>query len=572
MHFSVDRCLTKTQWLTAALALTTGLCFSNPLRAENGIRLRDVTSQTGITFRHTDGGSGRHYIIEYVSAGLALFDFDMDGDVDIYFLNGAPQPGTKVDALPMNALYRNDGGWRFTDVTRKAGVGDMRHGLGVTVGDYDNDGDADLYLNNVGENVLYRNNGDGTFTDVAAQAGVRNGDRVGAGASFLDMDGDGDLDLYVANYIRFSHDRHVFRTMQGYSVYASPLDFPPDADRLFRNNGDGTFTDVSHESGIATDAAYGMGMVCADYDRDGDTDIFVGNDVGANFLFRNDGSGSFEEIGLLSGFAYDGSGKTQGTMGVDCGDFDNDGLLDFHVTSYQRELATLYKNRGGFLEDVTGSTRAGVGTLAQVTWGNGFADFDNDGYRDIFIACGHLYDNVDHFDSSTSYRAKNMVLRNIGGYTFSDVTRQSGDGMSVKLSSRGAGFDDLDNDGDIDVVVLNSRGKPTLLRNETPISNHWIQIQLKGSTSNPDGVGARVEVTAGDLAQTAEVHSGRGYQGHFGSRLHFGLGTHTQVDRIQVHWIGGGTQVLENIGSGQRLTITEGLPIGRRVPANATAP
>jgi hypothetical protein len=517
-----------------------------------------VTGRSGIAFRHTDGSSGRHYIVEYVSAGLALFDYDMDGDVDIYFLNGAALPGTKVKDPPRNALYRNDGGWKFTDVTDEARVGDTGHGLGVTVGDYDNDGDPDLYLNNFGPNVLYRNNGDGTFTDVTRQAGVGNGDRVGAGTCFLDMNGDGNLDLYVANYLKFSYDKHVSRTMQGYPVYASPLDYPPDADTLYRNNGDGTFTDVSGESGIAAQAAYGMGMVCADYDEDGDTDIFVGNDVGANFLFRNDGAGRFQEVGLLSGFAYDGRGAIQGTMGVECGDFDNDGHLDFHVTSYQNELATLYKNDGQLLQDVTIVTGAGSGTLSQVTWGNGLVDFDNDGDRDLFIACGHLHDNVDHFDDRATYEARNMLLENLAGRSFRDVSDQCGDGMAVRLSSRGAGFDDLDNDGDIDVVILNSRREPTLLRNESVTGNHWIEIRLRGTKTNRDGVGARVEVVAGDLTQVDEVHSGRGYQGHYGTRLHFGLGKRTKVDRIRVRWVGGGVDVLKNVSVDRMLTVTDG--------------
>ena len=295
-----------------------------------------------------------------------------------------------------------------------------------------------------------------------------------------------------------------------------------------------------------------------DYDADGDTDILVGNDVGANYLFRNDGTGKFEEVGLFSGFAYDGTGTIQGSMGVDCGDFDNDGRFDFHVTSYQHEMATLYKNRGDFFEDVTHATAAGLGTLSRVTWGNGFADFDNDGDRDIFIACGHLHDNVDHFDDRTSYHSPNMLLQNLAGEKFADVSDRAGDGMAVKLSSRGAGFDDLDNDGRIDVVVLNSRREPTLLRNESVTDNHWIEIRLRGTKTNRDGVGARVDVVAGGLIQVDEVHSGRGYQGHFGTRLHFGLGKHRRVDRIRVRWIGGGVDVWENVTADRVLTLTEG--------------
>ncbi len=540
--------------------------------AATPIELRDVSEETGISFRHTDGGGGRHYIVEYISAGLALFDYDRDGDVDIYFLNGAPLRGTQAEAPPRNALYRNDGNFKFTDVTRQAGVGDTGHGLGVVAGDYDNDGDLDLYLNNYGPNVLYRNNADGTFTDVTAQAGVANGHRVGAGACFLDMDSDGDLDLYVANYVRFSYDKHVMRTKRGFPISPSPRDYQPDPDTLYRNNGDGTFTDVSLESGVAAVAGPGMGTVCGDYDHDGDTDVFVGNDVEANFLFQNDGRGNFEEVGLVSGTAYDFRGSEHGSMGVDCGDFDNDGRLDFHVTSYQRELATLYRNLGdGNLEDVTLSSGAGMGTRSQVTWGNGFVDFDNDGNRDIFIACGHLNDHVDQFDDSTSYHARNILLRNVGDGKFVNVSDQCGDGMSVKLSSRGAAFDDLDGDGDIDVVVLNSRREPTILRNDTASENHWIEIRLRGVKTNRDAVGTHVKVVAGDLTQVDEVHSGRGYQSHYGMRLHFGLGKRDRVDRVEVHWIGGAVDVLRNVRPDQLLTITQG-SAERGVPPQGSAP
>ena len=523
------------------------------------IKFVDVSAETGIKFQHTDGSSGSHFIVEYVSAGLALFDYDLDGDIDIYFLNGAPMQGAEFTKTPRNALYRNDGDWKFTDVTLTAGVGDLGHGLGVVVGDYDNDGDPDIYLNNFGPNVLYRNNGDGTFSDVTAASGVANGSRVGAGACFLDMDADGDLDLYVANYVKFAFDQHRPRTKRGIPVYGSPLDYRPDPDSLFRNNGDGTFTDVSEQSGIAKHQGYGMGVVCCDIENDGDTDIVVGNDTGANFIFQNDGRGKFKEIGLLSGFAYDRVGGIQGTMGVDCADFDNDGRVDIHVTSYQNEPATLYRNMGGgFVEDITNRTGIGVGTSQPVTWGNGFVDFDNDGDRDVFIAAGHLYDNVELFDDQSEYNARNMLFANQGNGKFLDITNKAGNGLSPKLSSRGAAFDDLDNDGDIDAVILNSRGRPTWLRNDTETqSSNWLQVQLRGRESNRDGVGARVEVVTGNLTQFAEVHAGRGYQGHFGSRLHFGLGHRKKIDRIRVHWIGGETQDVTDVGINKLVVISQ---------------
>jgi hypothetical protein len=546
-----------SRWaVVPALLALAGACGA---RAAGEIVLTDVTRQTGITFVHTDGGSGRHYIVETVSAGLATFDYDNDGDIDIYFVNGAPLRGMVAQTPPRNALYRNDGGWHFTEVTAHAGVGDTGYGLGVTVGDYDNDGDLDLYLNNYGPNVLYRNNGDGTFTDVTKQAGVTGRGGVGAGACFLDIDNDGDLDLFVAQYLEFSYEKHVTTTTLGVPVYANPRFYRSVPNLLYRNHGDGTFTDVSEASGIARHAGYGMGTVCADYDDDGDTDILVANDVLGNFLFQNDGRGRFEEVGVTSGFAYDLHGDEQGSMGVDAGDYDNDGRLDFYATSYQDQLAVLYRNLGhGFLEDVTLQTGAGAGTLPDVTWGNSFVDFDNDGDRDLFVACGHLQDNVERYTNVSTYLERNLLLMNTGRGRFVDVSDRRGDGMKVRLSSRGAAFDDLDNDGDVDVVVLNSRAAPTLLRNDSPAQGHWLQLRLRGARTNRDAVGARVTVRAGDLTLIDEVHGGRGYQSHYGSRLYFGLGPCQRVDRVEVRWPGGPVDVFENVPVDHLTTLTEG--------------
>jgi len=541
------------------------VCVSAAAHAQSPIVLRDATKQTGISFVHTDGSSGKRYIIETVCCGLATFDYDGDGDVDIYFLNGAPLKGTKADAPPVNELWRNDGDWRFTNVTRQAGVGDTGYGLGVVAGDYDNDGDQDLYLNNYGPNVLYRNNGDGTFTDVTKTASVANGHQVGAGACFFDMDKDGDLDLYVANYVDFTYENHRPVRFNGHPAYGGPMDYRPTPDTLYRNNGDGTFSNVSVESGVAAHKGTGMGMVCADYDHDGDTDIFVGNDVAANFAFENDGTGKFKEVGLTAGLAYNLSGTAQATMGVGCADYNNDGRLDFYLTTYQRQLTTLYKNLGdGLFDDVTLVTRAGAGTYRHITWGTDFVDFDNDGDRDIFVACGHLQDNLHLFDDTTTYHARNVLLMNTGQGKFVNVSEKAGDAMAVKLSSRGAAFDDLDNDGDVDAVILNSRRPPTILKNDSPRQNHWIQILLRGKKTNRRGVGAHVKVTAGDLTQIDEVHSGRGYQSHYGTRLHFGLGKHDRVNRIEVRWLGGGTDVFEDIGADRLITLTEGSGKGRQ--------
>jgi len=528
------------------------------------IELHDVTGETLIDFVHTDGSGGQHYIAETVTTGVATFDYDGDGRIDVYFPNGAPLRGTQVDRPPRHALYKNLGGWKFRDVTEEAGVACTGFGLGATAGDYDDDGDADLYVSNFGPKVLFRNNGDGTFTDVTRKAGVADGERLGAGVCFLDADGDGDLDLYVANYVKFTYENHVAFTRNGFPEYAGPKSFAPENHSLYRNRGEGTLADASAESGIAAYPGSGMGMVCADYDGDGDTDVFVLNDVSANFLWRNDGTGRFEEVALVAGAAYNGYGDPLGNMGIDCGDYDNDGLLDFFSTSYQDQLPVLFHNLGGgVLEDVTVRTGAGAGTYACVKWGCGIVDFDNDGHRDLFVAMGHLQDFIDQYDKTTSYRARNVLLRNAGDGTFVDVTEQCGDGLRPVYSSRGAAFDDLDNDGDLDAVIVNSRDKPTILRNmlvENGSPHHWLQVRLRGVKTNRDGVGARVKVVAGDLTLVDEVHSGRGYQGHFGSRLHFGLGRRDRVERLEVRWIGGGFDVLEDLAVDRLQIVTEGAP------------
>jgi enediyne biosynthesis protein E4 len=560
MSLCANRTIHVRFLVIACCSVLAGVLVSNALAqppTDCLIRLSDMTASSGIVFEHTDGGSGEQYIVEFVVAGLALFDYDADGLIDIYFLNGAPLRGASTETIPRNALYRNNGDWSFTDVTEAAGVGDPGYGLGVVVGDYDNDGDEDIYLNNYGPNVLYRNSGDGTFTDVAEQAGVANGDKVGAGACFLDMDGDGDLDLYAANYVDFTYENHK-TTMLGYLKYSDPKDYHPVPDTLFRNNGDGTFTDVSHDSGIDLVADTGMGTVCFDYDDDRDSDIFVCNDVNANFLFRNDGKGQFTELGLVSGVAFNFEGSENASMGADCGDYDNDGRLDLFMTDYSDESPVLYRNLGdGFFEDATAVAHAGSSAYPHTNWGTGLIDFDNDGDRDLFVANGHGMADYHKIDDRTAYRVQNILMMNLGNGRFLDVTEYCGNGLAPVESSKGVAFDDLDNDGDVDVVILNANSKPTILRNDSKSKHHWVQIALRGIKSNRGGVGARVRVIAGDLVQTAEVHSGRSYQSHFGTRLHFGLEQNEQIDRIEVRWLGGGTDVLSEIEPDRLIVITE---------------
>lgn len=503
---------------------------------EHGIQLVDVTASSGITFKHNDGGSGQGYIVEASTGGVALFDYDLDGFVDIYFLNGGALKGTSFETPPKNALYRNNGDWTFTDVTETAGVGDTGHGMGVVAGDYDNDGDEDLYINNYGPNVFYRNNGDGTFTDVTHETGTENGDLFGAGACFFDMDRDGDLDLYVGNYVDFTFDKHVPIEIEGHFFKAGPQYYQAVPDTLYRNNGDGTFSDVTDESGIGATKGPSMAIIATDYDEDGDLDIFVCNDNAANYLWQNDGQGKFKEVAILTGVAFDFDGKKNASMGVDCGDYDNDGHIDIFLTDWQSEMPVLYRNLGsGLFEDATSNARITNELFPHVHWGTGLVDFDNDGDLDLFVACGH-FDEIERIDDRTAKRVRNYLLLNQGDGTFADISNSSGSGLAVVESSRGAAFDDLDNDGDVDAVILNSAAPPTILRNESTSQNKSVQIQLKDTKGNRFGVGSRVTVFAGDLTQVAEVYSGRGFQGDYGRKLTFGLGTRENADRIEVRW------------------------------------
>ena len=524
------------------------------------IILEDRTDHSGITFVHSDGSSGKRYIVETVASGLATFDYDQDGWIDILLLNGSPLPGSDGPAqAKSSALYRNLGDGTFAEVTHQAGLIDQAYHLGVCTGDVDNDGDTDIYYSNFGENTLMLNNGRGEYVDATQSAGLTGCTGFGAGACFLDGDLDGDLDLFVANYVGFEFEKHQITHMNGYPVYVGPLNYPSTSNRYYENQGKGKFVDRSAEAGLTALKGAGMGVIAADLDRDGDPDLVVANDLRPDHLLINDGQGHFSEQGLTMGIAYDGFGQVQGSMGVECGDWNRDGWLDLLITPYHRQVPILFENQGGrYFEDVSRRTGLAEGTYADVKWGVGMPDLNNDGYLDVFIACGHLIDNVDLFDDSTRYKAPNLLLQQDRKGKFSRVGSAAGTGMAIEQSSRGAAFDDLDNDGDLDVVILNARSKPSILINETKTDHHWFQLSLVGHSSNRDGVGARVSLSAGASSQVLEKHSGRGYQSDYGKRLHFGLGHAEIVDVLEIRWPSGKVDIHRQVPVDRHLLAEEG--------------
>ncbi len=550
-----------TTWLT-------GLALAAPwVLAAAPIHFRDATPASGIQFVHTDGSSGRRYIVETVTCGLGLIDFDGDGYLDLFFLNGGPLPGSPApEQPPTNALYRNNRDGTFTEVTARSGVGIPGYGMGCAVADYDNDGHEDLFITNYGAHRLLHNQGDGSFTDVTARAGLSGAsfgpDCVGAGCAFLDYDRDGNVDLFVGNYLKFDVSAAQPCPRLNVPAYCRPRSYPAVVSRLFHNAGDGTFRDVTDAAGIGRFQGYAMGVVCSDFDGDGWTDLYVGNDEMQNFLFRNRHDGTFEEIGTLAGVAYDQYGDPQGTMGANAGDYDGDGRPDLIVTDYQNQVNTLYRNLGvlhGTLQfqDVTVQTGAGTGSRPLVTWGCGLVDFDNDGVAELFTAAGHLQDTIEQYDRSSTYRQRSLLLQQRGG-RFVDVTAESGPALRQPRVSRGAVFGDLNNDGQLDIVLLNARSRPAVLLNDTATTNHWTLLKLVGTRSNRSAVGAVARVTAGGHTWADEVRAGRGYQSADDLRLHFGLGTNPVIDRLEIRWPNGGEEVRTNLPSDRVLRVVEG--------------
>ena len=550
--------------MNARLACLGLLLLAEDVSAAPPIRFRNATESAGIHFVHTDGSSGKRYIMETVASGLGLIDFDGDGYPDIYFLTGSLLPGAPQPARPSaNALYHNNRDGTFTDVTAQSGAGIAGYSLGCAVADYDNDGHEDIFVTGYGRNWLLRNNGNGTFTDVTEKAGLANSSYpgcIGAGCAFLDYDRDGHVDLYVGHYLKFDEAAARPWTLKNVPAYCNPRSFPPVASHLYHNNGDGTFSDATESSGIGRYKGYAMGVVCADFDGDGWPDIFVGNDVMENFLFHNKRDGTFEEIAVPAGVGYDQYGDPLGVMGANVGDFDGDGLPDIFVTKYQNQSNTLFRNLGNLhFQDVTVATGAGIGSLPLVTWGCGLVDFDNDGVPELFAAAGHLQDTVERYDKSTTYKQRSLLLQRHSG-RFVDVTADSGALKDLVESSRGAVFGDLNNDGKIDIVMLNARTRPALLINETATTNHWVLLKLVGTRSNRSAIGALARLTAGGRTQVDEVRSGRGYQSAEDLRLHFGLAGQTNIDRLEVRWPSGTTNVWNNLPTDRVLRISEDGP------------
>jgi hypothetical protein len=517
------------------------------------IVFQDVAKQAGLTsWRHVMGTEETRFILETIGSGVALLDYDNDGWLDIYLVNGSTYDAVSGKATPPHAaLFHNNHDGTFTDVAEKAGVTNDRWGFGVAVGDYDNDGWPDLYVTNFGKNRLYHNNHDGTFTDIAEKAGVTLGN-WSTGATFGDYDGDGRLDLFVPGYVHYDLDHPpvsgsaevAFTTCEfrGMKVMCGPRGLKGEPDHLFRNNGDGTFTDVSFKAGVAdSNRYYGLTAVFADVNNDGKVDLMVANDSTPNYLYLNKGNGTFEDASYASGYALNENGRETASMGIAVGDYLNNGLLDLYNTVFSDDYNPLYRNEGGAnFTDV--SYQAGIAelTIPFLGWGTGFLDYDNDGWKDLLVVNGHVYPGVDQSDWGTTFAERPLLFHNLGKGKFELVPPVKGTGLASVFTGRGAAFGDLFNDGKIDVVINQLHNVPALLRNVYATKNHWVALKLIGGPKSPrDAVGATVYITAGGMRQRGDVISGGSYASSNDPRVHFGLGEATAVERVEIHWPSG---------------------------------
>ena len=527
-------------------------------------QLVDITDSTGIKFEHLSS-SDKKYIVESMSGGVALIDYDRDGLPDIYFTNAPTVDMAVAGKKARSALYHNNGDGTFTDVTDKAGVGYPCFAMGAAVGDYNNDGWPDLLVTCLGGVVLYRNNGDGTFTEVTKQAGLTD-TQFATGAAFGDYDGDGWVDLFISHYVDFRLDDlpkfGSSKTCQyhGLAVQCGPRGLKGAGDLLFHNNGDGTFTDVSKMAGVDDPHGYyGLGAVWSDFNNDGLLDLFVANDSTPNFLYRNDGKGHFTEIGFLAGTAVSQDGSEQAGMGVALGDYLHTGHLSLFVTHFSEEYAALFRNDGAMgFTDVSFHAGVAAPTIPYVGWGTAFFDFDNDGWPDLFLVNGHVYPQVDTLDVGARYREPKLLFLNQHDGTFRNISGLAGTAIQIPQVSRGAAFGDLFNNGRVDIVVENLDGKPMILREEGGNHNHWIGFELAGTKSNRLALNARIRAVAGELIQEDEVRSGGSYLSQNDLRIHFGLGTHDHLDRAEILWPSGKTETLTNLAADRFYAVKEG--------------
>ncbi len=532
----------------------------------------DATKEAGLDrFHHHSGTPGKATILETMGSGVALLDYDNDGWLDIFLLNGSTITALqgKESSLRAMLLHNNHDG-TFTDVTEKAGVANERWGFGVAVGDYDNDGWPDIYVANYGKNRLYRNNRDGTYTDVAEKAGVALGG-WSTGPTWGDYDHDGRLDLFVPGYVKFDQDNPPiagqgripanFCQFRGIAVMCGPRGLPGEHDHLFHNNGDGTFTDVSLKAGVSDpDGDYGLASVFVDVDDDGWVDLLVANDSTPNYLYHNRHDGTFEDASYASGFALSEDGREQASMGIGVGDYNRDGKVDLITTTFSDDYKTLYRNDGGGnFSDVTYQTGLGDPTIPFLAWGTAFLDFDNDGLLDIFIANGHVYPGVDAQDWGTTWAERPQLFRNSDGSKFKEVPPATGSGLADVIPARGAAFGDLFNTGQIDVVINNIDSTPALLRNVVNNGNHWLTLRLIGGSRSPrDAIGAKVFVTVGGVRQRADVFSGGSYGSSSDQRVHFGLGPATKVEKVEIQWPSGTKQELAAPAIDRIFSVEEG--------------
>ena len=538
-------------------------------------RLQDITEQAGIRFQHHFAPEQK-YIVESMSGGVLLLDYDRDGWLDIYFTNAPTLQMARRGEKAPGALYHNNHDGTFTDVTAKAGVAAPCFAMGGAVGDYNNDGWPDIYVTCFGGNVLYRNNGDGTFTDVTARAGVADG-RFSTGAAFGDYDGDGLLDLMVANYVKFDlaappeFGSNVTCTYKGLKVQCGPRGLPGAGDSLFHNNGDGTFTDVSKTAGVDDPRGYyGLGVIWADFNNTGRPDIFVANDSTPNFLYRNLGNGKFKEVGLDSGTALSENGSEQASMGIAAGDYLHTGRPSLYVTHYSDDYDTLYRNDGEWtFQDVSYASGVALPSLRWVKWGTAFVDLDNDGWLDLVAVSGHVYPQVEGLPSGDRYRQPMLLDLNQGDGTFCDAREQAGPAIQVPRASRGLAAGDLFNSGNMDLVVENLEGRPVILKNPGIPGRHWVSFELAGTKSNRLAIGARVKITAGGMAQTAEVRSGGSYLSQSDLRVHFGLGAATTIDEVEIRWPSGAVSRLRDLAVDGFYSLLEGKGL---VPAREIRP